>query len=205
MNELKNRFHAYRQVENDKKNPDTWWMYECTTPKNAEEVAYKYINREPEKIPLSLEMNLALSTPSISDYYRFRHNDSTESNYDKYAAMMEHYTTTIPLILYRGVSQIPFDCMCNAAKQLEDPSVQFWEKGFLNTSLLPDCANHVKGIKQMKIFVPPLTNVFFVGHLIDDYNPNQKCFYECIVQRGAKLTVVKEDDDYYYCFIKETI
>jgi len=194
-------FRGLSQIEEDAKDPTTWSKYSFTKD-NVEEMAHKHINEEPDDSVSSLEYRLASSSPSISDAYRF--NQEYCSEFDIFEKMLRNYITTAPIILFRGASSVPYEKMIEAAKELGDPNITFYEKGFLSCSLLPECASKFTRIKQFQIFCPPGNSLFYVGHLIDDEEPNG-IRYECIVQRGAKLQLIYEDQNYYYCLLKSTV
>ena len=187
----------YRIYEKDAYTPENWWMYACSSTMQAEFVAHKYINQELEKDHSSLEWKLATSVAEISDHYRFHEQNCTI--YDPYAEMLAGYQTRTPIILFRGVSPVPFETMVREAKELGNPSIDFIERGFMSCSLLPEYALKFHGQKQLQIFVPPLTNVLYTGHLADDYNPFS---YECIIQKDAHLEILRENDTYIYCLLK---
>lgn len=191
--------NRYRLIVRDAHTPSTWPIYECTHA-TVEEVAHRYINDELTPDHKSLEFRLASSVAEISDHYRFDHDCS---HYEQYTEILKKYRTMIPLILFRGVSSIPFERMVSSAKELGNPTIDFYEKGFMSCSLLPDLASTFHGIKQFMIFVRPLTNLMYVGRLTQEYQPN--CLQEVILQRGAKLELIREDENYYYCYLKETI
>ena len=202
MTKLQERFLLLRQLDTDSRDPSTWWKYEFS-PKTVEELAHKYIHEELKKDSLSLERILASSSPSISDAYRLNEQEPVE--FEPYTDMLRQYQTAVPLILYRGVSSVPFDKMIESATALADPEIQYYEKGFLSCSLLPEYASKISGIKQFKLFCMPGTNVIYMGHINDEEEPNKQCRYECVVQRGAQLQLIHEDSKYYYCIIKKTV
>lgn len=198
MSKLQN----FLKTQADGMNPDTWWKYECSNA-SVEATASKYINEEPTKELQPLARILASSSPTISDAYRF--DNAFISNYEIYTDMVSNYRSKAPFILYRGASSVPFECMVNAANDLQETNVDFYEKGFLSCSLLPEYATKVNGRKQFKIFCMPGTNMIYLGHINDAEEPNQQCRYEVVVQRGAKLQLLREDSDYYYCLLRSTI
>ena len=190
-------FSRYRLSEKDAYNPTSWWMY-VVSRRQAEASAHRSINSEIPKNHDSLEWKLATSCAEISDHYRF--NDPNRSIYDIYANMLANYQTFVPLILFRGASAIPYEQMVKSAQELGDPNIDLYEKGFMSCSLLPEYASSFTGYKQFVIFVRPLSNVMYVGHLADGYS---QFSYECIVQKGSQLKIVAESEQYIYCVLEK--
>lgn len=196
---LKNFLHKQAKIASAARNIQSWNEYEMSI-ENVETLAPKFINNEFPK-GKSLEYILASKSPSISDAYRFDY--SYANTFDNFVEMMKSYQNKEPIILYRGASEIPFKHMLEASKEIDDPNIFFYEKGFLSCSLIPEKASKYDGIKQLKIFVPPYHNVLYVGHALDQEEATG-CRYEVIVQRGAKMELLTEDTNYYYCLLHTT-
>ena len=90
--------------------------------------------------------------------------------------------------------------MIEAAKALGDEDVEFYEKGYLSCSLLKETAYDYP--VQLIIFVPPHSNVMYAGKCNIEEEP--ECRYECIIMRGAKLKIMVQKGNTYYCLLKST-
>ena len=114
--------------------------------------------------------------------------------------MMQHYKTNAPIVLYRGVSEVPYEKMVKAAKQLGESGTDFYELGYMSCSLLQEKASPYK--VQLVIYCPPFSNIIYLGHCND--HEEYECRYECIINRSARLQIVKQENNTYYCILRGT-
>ena len=200
MSMLQNIFKQLGVWEKEQADISYWNQYKAT-PENVELFAHKYLNMDPaarnKDGSLTSEKIICSSGSSISDRYRFNEN---ASDLEFITDAIKKYQTSAPVILYRGVSDIPMEKMIEAAKDLDDDDVDFYEKGFMSCTLLKETAYDYP--VQLVIYVPPYFHVMYAGHLNDEEEPI--CRYECIIMRGAKLKIMTQKGNTYYCLLKST-
>lgn len=161
----------------------------------AIEFAKKNINEAPVyNKPTDTEYVLASSSITINDRFRLNHSNNRDMKHARYIEWK--YCLKNDIVVYRGVSQIPYEKMIKAAKGVK--CVDFLEKGFLNTSI-------VKGKQsdcdiQLRVYIPKGTTAFYVGNI----SCEEKIYYEVIVQIGARLKIVSMDNKYINCKLIET-
>lgn len=177
-----------------------WQMYQADSF-DVEAFAHLKLNMDPvardENGYETAEKILCSKCSPISDNYRFG-RDTSDLEYITYA--LKKYTTSEPIILFRGVCDVPMEKMVEAAKKLGEDGIDFYEKGYMSCSLLKEKASPYK--YQFVIYVPPFNHVMYAGHCNDEEEP--ECRYECIIMRGSKLHLVKQEKDTYYCILEST-
>lgn len=199
MKALQNYFRQFGIWEKEQTDISSWDPYKAT-PDNVEPFAHKYLNMDPaarnQDGSLTEEKKLCSCLSYISDIYRFN-GDASDLEYITEA--VRKYKTSAPVILYRGVSDVPMEKMIEAAKDLDD-DVDFYERGFMSCTLLKETAYDYP--VQLVIYVPPYFHVMYAGHCNDEEEP--ECRYECIIMRGAKLKIMTQKGNTYYCLLKST-
>ena len=177
-----------------------WQMYQADSF-DVEEFAHKKMNMDPvardESGHETAEKILCSKCSPISDNYRFG-RDTSDLEYITDA--LRKYKTSEPIILFRGVCDVPMEKMVEAAKELDEDGIDFYEKGYMSCSLLKEKASPYK--YQFVIYVPPFNHVMYAGHCNDEEEP--ECRYECIIMRGSKLKLLKQEKDTYYCILEST-
>lgn len=201
MSALENFFKQIGIWEAEQGDLSKWQQYQANSA-NVEEFAHEKLNIDPkardEKGCLTAEKLLCSSCSSISDAYRFGRDTS---HLEYITEVMKKYKTSAPIILFRGVSDVPMEAMQKAANKLDEEDVDFFEKGYMSCSLLKEEASPYK--TQLIIYVPPFNHVMYAGHCNDEEEPH--CRQECIIARGAKLKTLKQENNTYYCLLKSTI
>ena len=176
------------------------WKEFMANSESVEEFAHEKLNMDPvardENGQQTAEKILCSSCSQISDDYRFNHDTS---HLEFITEAMRKYKTYVPVVLFRGVCDIPMEKMIEAAKGLGEDDVDFYEKGYMSCSLLKEKASPYKD--QLIIYVPPFNHVMYAGHCNDE---EPECRYECIIMRGAKLKILKQENHTYYCLLKST-
>lgn len=127
---------------------------------------------------------------------RFRINDSNDYDLKYVKYIEEKYCLKNDIVVYRGVSPIPYEKMIKSAKGVR--GVDFLEKGFLNTSIVK--GKQIDHDIQLRIYIPKGTTAFYVGNI----SCEEKIYYEIIVQIGAKLKIVSMDNQYINCKLIQT-
>lgn len=202
MSALQEYFKKLEKWENEKTEIDAWKQFQASLY-NVEEFAQKKLNKEPvardENGHETPEKILCSKCDSISDQYRF---GSYTDHLEFISDAMRKYKTSEPIILFRGVSGIPMEKMVESAEKLNEEGIDFYEKGYMSCSLVPERAKPYK--VQLVIYIPPFSNVMYAGHCNDEGEPNNECQYECIIGTGAKLRIVQQIKDKYYCILEGT-
>lgn len=202
MNKRLKAFIRQQKIyEMDSRDITQWSKYKLPdTESIVEYTALRILNPELTKKENALELTLAEKSPTISDVYRFDCNGAL--SFDRFSEMLSRYQNTEPVILYRGVSEIPYKKMIEAATELDDKDVDFYEKGFMSCSLLESKASPYS--VQLKIFCLPFEHMLYVGHALDDQEPHG-CRHEVILQRGARLKKLFQVENTFYCVLLGTI
>ncbi|MDT1956953.1 hypothetical protein MX629_00775 [Carnobacterium divergens] len=157
--------------------------------------AHKNINAEPQINKCTdTEYVLATSAMTINDRFRSNHNNHLDDAIAK--DIGEKYCLKNDIVVYRGVSSIPYEKMNEAAKRIR--GVDFLEKGFLNTSIVK--GKQIEADIQLRIYIPKGTVAFYVGNI----SYEEAIYYEVIVQVGARLKIVSMDHNYINCKLIET-
>lgn len=200
MHILETYFKKIGEWEQEQKDLDNWKKH-IASAETVEDFAHKILNNDPdtrdENGYLTLENILASSCVSISDTYRC--GGSTD-HLKKIEDMMQQYKTNAPIILYRGVSDVPYEKMIKATTKLGESGTDFYELGYMSCSLLKEKSSPYK--VQLIIYCPPFSNIIYLGHCNDQEEP--ECRYECIINRGARLQIVKQENNTFYCILKST-
>lgn len=200
MRKLQLYLQQQKVYEADSRDVAKWPKYYLpNNEKIVEDTAHRIFNPELTK-DQSLELTLASKSPTISDSYRFDCEGS--HSFDMFQEMMYQYQITEPVILYRGVSEVPFRRMIESAEELNEKGVDFYEKGFMSCSLMAEKASPYP--VQLIIFCMPFQHMLYVGHALDEQEATG-CRYEVILQRGAKLQVILQIGDTYYCRLLGTL
>lgn len=177
------------------------WTEFMATSESVEVFAHEKLNKDPQPCTGdgkdTAERILCSKCSPISDDYRFNHDTS---HLEFITKAMRKYKTYVPIVLFRGVSDIPMEKMVEAAKELKEDGVDFYEKGYMSCSLLKEKSSPYKD--QLIIYVPPFNHVIYAGHCNDEEEP--ECRYECIIMRGSKLQILKQENNTYYCLLKST-
>lgn len=166
------------------------WDALAPNENDAIEFAHKFINEEPKINGFTdTEYLLAMSGQSI--------NDSLRSGSKQFFYLAEDiknkYMLKNNIVVYRGVSSVPYKAMINNAKMIK--GVDYFERGFLNTSIVK--GKHIESEKQLRIFVPKGTTAFYVGNISNE----EKIYYEVIIQMCARLKIISMDDQFINCVI----
>lgn len=151
--------------------------------------AHKNINKEPQKSspPYPVEYKLAMSAETINDSLR-----SGKKDFDDFSKELQSkYSLKKDIVVYRGVSEIPYTKMKKAAENIR--GIDFLERGFLNTSIVK--GKQINYDCQLRIFLPKGTCAFYVGDITNE----EKIYYEVIVQKGAKLKILSMDNNFINC------
>jgi hypothetical protein len=151
--------------------------------------AHKNINKEPKKgsPPYSVEYKLAMSAETINESLR-----SGKKDFDDFSKELQSkYSLKEDIVVYRGVSEIPYTKMKKAAESIR--GIDFLERGFLNTSIVK--GKQINYDCQLRIFLPKGTCSFYVGNITSE----EKIYYEVIVQKGAKLKILSMDKNFINC------
>lgn len=198
MNNLEKYFLQLKLWEQTQENIETWEQF-TPTIENVEEFAHKTLNLDPDTRDksgaLTYENILASSCSSISDFYRYKQSTEHLKNIED---MMQKYKTNAPIVLFRGVSDVPFEKMEQEAKELDEIDTDFYELGYMSCSLIKEKASPYK--TQLIIYCPPFSNIIYCGHCNDQEEP--ECRYECIISRGSKLKILKQENNTFYCILK---
>lgn len=167
--------------------------WERLSPKisEANEYAYKHINKEPSSMKdhqhYFLAYCLAHSGETINTRLR---NDNAEKIDKEIAAMVSSHRTDVDLILYRGVCEHVYNLMVENARGRAN--CDFYEKGFMATSLVK--GNEIKSKIRLRIYVPAGSKVVFMGNVNEEPD-----FYEVDIMHGAMLKIVSVDNTYINC------
>lgn len=200
MSALEEFFKQIGIWEAEQNDISKWQLYQADSF-DVEEYAHRKLNKDPaartDNGSLTAEKLLCSSCSSISDAYRFGRDTS---HLEHITEAMKKYKTSEPVILFRGVCDIPMEKMVEAAKELNEDGIAFYEKGYMSCSLLKEKASPYKF--QFIIYVPPFNHVMYAGHCNDEEEP--ECRYECVIMRGSKLKLLKQDKDTYYCILQST-
>ncbi|MFI3603494.1 ADP-ribosyltransferase [Vagococcus fluvialis] len=161
----------------------------------AIEFAKNNINESPVyHKPTDTEYVVASSSMTIND--RFRINDGNHYDFEHARYIEEKYCLKNDIVVYRGVSQGPYEKMIIAAKGVK--GIDFLEKGFLNTSIVKE--KQIAHDIQLRIYIPKGTPAYYVGNISGE----EELYYEVIVQIGAKLKIVSMDNQYINCKLIQT-
>lgn len=166
----------------------------------VKEFAHRYINVSPnEYVPNS---NKKLNTPeySICHYSEELNNalrkDSPDEKAYEFSNAIKKYSLMNDIVVYRGVSDSVLEQTKEAALLIND--IDMYEKGFLHTSLTK--ATIQKTERILRILLPKGTCAFYAGNV----NGEIESFQEVVVQRGAKLRILGEEEIYINCLLIDT-
>lgn len=173
------------------------WDKLAPTEENAIEFAHKFINEDPERMEslhvYSLEYCLAHSGEIINERYRSGHYlDDVDR---RIPSMLEKYTTSTPLVVYRGVCDHVYEQMINNAKDIK--GVDLVEKGFLATSIVK--GREIQYDTKLRIYIPAGTHAVYQGNV--NY---EQGYYEVDVQHDAHLKIISIDKEYINCLLLKT-
>ena len=166
----------------------------------VKEFAHRYINVSPKKyVPNS---NNKLYTPeySICHYSEALNKDLRKDLQEEegceYSNAIKKYSLMNDIVVYRGIDDSVLNQTKEAALFIND--VDMYEKGFLHTSLTKATIPKTKRI--LRILLPKGTCAFYAGNV----NGEIESFQEVVVQRGAKLRILGEDEIYINCLLIDT-
>lgn len=151
--------------------------------------AHKNINKEPQKDSSLCSVEYKLASSAVTINYELRNDEKSHDDFSK--ELQSKYFLKEDIVVYRGVSEIPYTKMKKAAKGIR--GIDFLEKGFLNTSIVK--GKQINYACQLRIFLPKGTCAFYVG----DITGEEKLYYEVIVQKGAKLKILSMDNNFINC------
>ncbi|MGN0408897.1 MAG: ADP-ribosyltransferase [Candidatus Fimousia sp.] len=201
MRKLSKYFKRLQRYHEEQNSISNWSKYMAPT-ETVEEYAHKMLNADPETRDknghLTLENILASSCSSISDIYRY--NQQPSAQLQEIDNIMLKYKTKAPIVLFRGVSDIPFEKMVESAKKLHEPDTDFYERGYMSCSLLREKTLPYQ--VQLVIYCPAFSSIIYLGHCND--HEESECRYECIINRNAHLKVIKQEGNTYYCILNGT-
>lgn len=115
---------------------------------------------------------------------RFRRDRADEDDIEC-AKLVARNTNDVPLILYRGVSEMVCQMMYENAFGMDN--VDLYEKSFLYCSLVK--GSEIPSRYHLRIFVPEGNQVFYTGNVNDEQH-----YYEVDIQIGGKLEIISADD-----------
>ncbi len=174
------------------------WMWDYLAPKenSAIKFAHQHINDEPKRELTSyrktLEWNIAHFGQEIN--IRIRENRPLEIDKELKEKIALN-TADCDLVLYRGVDKDVFDTMQENAKSFSGGYL--FEKAFLHCSLVK---GHEKSAQfHLRIYVPKGTPLIYLGNVNFEI-----LYYGVVVQRGALLKIISNDDKYYNCRLLQT-
>ena len=172
------------------------WDAQSVTKDTAIDFAHKYINDEPSVMQNEYNYNL---------HYHLSHfgecvNKNICSGYPDATDnciihMVAKNTTSVNLILYRGMDPSLFNLMRKDAQIRSD--CDLYEKGFLFCSLVKGAESRWQ--KRLRIFVPAGSKCVYQG----DVN-NEQAYYEVVVMTGARLKIISIDSEYTNCMLMST-
>lgn len=174
------------------------WDQLSPEKENAILFAHKFINQEPEQwVKENEKYTWEYVLAHYGEIINMRYRDDRADNDDKkIEKMVNKYTTSTDLVLYRGVCKPVFQKMIINAKNIK--GVDLVEKSFLQTSLVK--GQETSSDYQLRIFVPTGTHVVYLGNV-----NNEQSFYEVDIQHGAQLKIVSADKKYLNCLLIRTL
>lgn len=131
-------------------------------------------------------------------HYAEKYNRSLRrgiENEEAYACSdaIKHYKLINDIVVYRGVDHEVMEQTKREAHTFE--GVDIYDKAFLHTSLT--IATTPRRKYNLRIFLPKGTCAFYAGNV----NEGIESFQEVVVQRGAKLKILSEDEEYTNCLL----
>ena len=158
--------------------------------------AHKNINLSPTKY---VHGSKEKYSPEYSIcYYAEKYNVSLRrgiENKEAYACSdaIKHYKLINDIVVYRGIDHEVMEQTKREAHTFE--GVDIYDKAFLHTSLTKATTPRRK--YNLRILLPKGTCAFYAGNV----NGGIESFQEVVVQRGAKLKILSEDEEYTNCLL----
>lgn len=177
------------------------WDLLSPSAEEAKEFAHKNINEEPKKKKeenfnkLTAEKEIVEYSTIINRSFRYEYEDPHFINLSK---KIEKYKLKKDIVVYRGVHNQIMDKMIENAKLFSHNNIDYFEKGFLNTSLVK--GQEINCEIKLRIKLPKGTCAFYAG----DVNGEENSYFEVIVQKGARLKILSKDKDYINCILLGT-